>query len=88
MILLLTAAIAAFHLIQLHLITVHAPNGDEMQLNSAEISSIRQPRDSETISHFGPNVHCVVVMSNGRFIGTVEDCSIIISLLTKSGKEK
>jgi len=78
---LLTAAIAAFHLIQLHLITVHAPNGDEMQLNSTEISSIRQPRDSETISHFGPKVHCVVVMANGKFIGTIEDCATIIRLL-------
>ena len=86
--LLLTAAIAAFHLIQLHLITVHAPNGDEMQLNSTEISSIRQPRDAGTVSHFGPDVHCVVVMANGRFVGTIEDCSTIIRLLIEPERTK
>ena len=68
----------------LSLITVHAANGDDMQLNTNEISSIRQPRDAET--HWGPQVHCVVVMSNGKFVGTLEDCATIIRLLTKVEK--
>ena len=69
----------------LSLITVHAGNGDDMQLNTAEISSIRQPRDI-TEGHWGPNIHCIIVMSNGKFIGTLEDCATIIRLLTKVEK--
>jgi hypothetical protein len=67
---LLTLAIA-FHLIQLH-----GPDGQEIDVNPHEVASLREP---STISegHFPKGVRCVVVMSNGRFNLVKEDCSTV-----------
>jgi hypothetical protein len=62
--------------IALELIFVHAPGGQEIELNSTEISSIRQPHETE--EHFADDVHCVIIMSNGRLIGTAETCAEVI----------
>ena len=64
------------------LITVHGPGGEEITLNIDEISSIRQVlTGNEDDSAFHRNVKCVVVMSNGRFIGAKESCLDIVHLI-------
>jgi len=70
----------------LHLILVHVPGGDEIQLNPVEVSSIRDPRDIP--GHFAKDVHCVIVMTNGKFIGAVEDCHTVKFMIEAATEEK
>ena len=70
----------------LHLILVHVPGGDEIQLNPAEVSSIRDPRDIP--GHFAKDVHCVIVMTNGKFIGAVEDCRTVRMMVEMATENK
>ena len=68
---LIATAIAAFHLIQLH-----GPGGQEIDLNPHEIASLREP-SSVSEGHFPKDIRCVVVMTNGRFNLVKEDCHTV-----------
>ena len=57
-------------------ITAHAADNKLVQLNVAEMSSIREPPISE--GHFDKDVHCVIVMTNSKLIGVIESCREII----------
>jgi hypothetical protein len=65
-----------FWWIALHLIFVHGPDNQAIELNIAEISSIREPRKSE--GHFHQDVKCLVIMTNGKFIGVIEPCPAVL----------
>jgi uncharacterized protein YlzI (FlbEa/FlbD family) len=67
-------------------IIVHSP-GDhqEVQLNAAEISSIRKPRDAD--GHFAEGTNCVLTMTNGKFFLTEESCLEVIEEIAKVNKE-
>jgi hypothetical protein len=60
----------------LHLILVHGPDGQNIELNVNEISSIREPRQVE--GHFAKNVHCLIFMTNGKLIAAIEECPVIL----------
>jgi hypothetical protein len=68
-------------------ISVHAPDDQQIFINVTEISSIRQPRDTEN-QHFQKDVNCVIVMNNGKFIGTIESCLDIIRLIAEISKDE
>jgi hypothetical protein len=78
--------LAAVVLVVLYLIFVHGPEGQEIQLNVNEISSIRQPRESE--GHFSPEVHCLVFMTNGKFAGTTETCREVVGKIAQVEKQE
>ena len=69
----------------LRLILAHAPNGDEIEINPVEVSSIRAPRDAE--GNFPKEVDCVLVMTNGKVIGVLEDCRTM-KLMIEAAEEK
>jgi hypothetical protein len=68
---LMTAAIAAFHLILLH-----GPGGQEFAINPHEIASLREPSPVSE-GHFHKDVRCVVIMTNGRFNLVTENCHTV-----------
>jgi hypothetical protein len=72
------AAFIAFHLIQLH-----GPDGQEIDVNPHEVASLREP-SSISEGHFPKGVRCVVVMTNGRFNLVKEDCSTVKTLVEES----
>jgi len=74
----------AILLVEAHFILVHAPGGVDVSLNVEEISSIR--KIAETGQHHHKDVRCVVVMTNGRFIGVVEPCVDVIKLIAEVKK--
>ena len=74
-------------LILLRLVLIHAPNGDEIEINPNEISSIREPREVGDAA-FHKGVRCVLVMTNGRFIGTAEDCRTVKFMVETAEKER
>jgi hypothetical protein len=73
------STIFATLLAQVNFILVHAPGGVDVSLHVEEISSIRKV--AATGEHHHPDVKCVVVMTNGRFIGVVEPCVDVIKLI-------
>jgi len=64
----------------LYLIVVHGPDDHEIALNIEEISSFRDPGEAGS-PHYGPKVHCVIVMANGRYIGTKEGCREVLQMI-------
>jgi hypothetical protein len=64
-------------LAEIQFVFVHGPDGQEININVAEISSIRQPRENSE-SHFAKGTNCLVFMTNGKFIATTELCLDII----------
>jgi len=60
-----------------HLLLVHGPGGQMIEINPREVSSIREIRGADK-GHFQEGIKCLVIMTNGKFIGTIEDCKTII----------
>ena len=59
--------------LRLHFILIHGPDSQWIELNINEISSLREVREGEEA--FGPNTKCVIFMTNGKHIGTLETCN-------------
>jgi hypothetical protein len=72
-------------LIAVHFILVHGPDQQEIDLNVNEISSIRDPKDSEDM-HYAKGTNCVIVMTNGKIISAIENCSDIIKKISENEK--
>jgi hypothetical protein len=72
----------------LHLIIVHGPTGQEIDVNITEISSIRRPEayENEPGTHFAKGTKCILAMSNGKLINTLEDCAEIIKKISEVNK--
>jgi uncharacterized protein YlzI (FlbEa/FlbD family) len=73
-------------LMALHLILVHTPTGEEIHVNIDEISSVREPHDGGVSDLLTEGVHCVIGMTNGKFISTKEACKEVIEKLAKYNK--
>lgn len=71
----------------LRLILLHGPTGHEINLNIADISSIRRPHGYEEQEHHNKKTKCVVVMSNGNFISTLEECEEVIDKITEVDRD-
>jgi hypothetical protein len=74
-----------FYLAAVLFIIVHSPDGQDVQLNIAEISSIRRPGGSE--GHFAKGSNCILTMSNGKFYLTTETCKDVIKKITEINKD-
>jgi hypothetical protein len=56
------------------LIPLHGPTGQRIDVNPDEVTSVREPQRGSTLSE---KVHCVIGMTNGRFIALGDDCSTV-----------
>jgi uncharacterized protein YlzI (FlbEa/FlbD family) len=56
-------------------VELHGPTGRIIVLNSAEISSLREPLD--TNAHWARGVRCIIVMTNGKYIAVLEKCTAV-----------
>jgi len=72
-------------LVALHFLLVHTPDNQEITINAEEISSIRKPQD-QAEEHFTKGTRCIIVMTNGKFIGTSETCIDIIKQIAEIAK--
>jgi hypothetical protein len=55
---------------------VHGPDNQEIEINPKEISSIREVRGADA-GHFREGAKCLIIMTNGKFISTVENCRTV-----------
>ena len=76
-------------LFALHLIALHAPNGQIIEINPSQVSSVRTVQDQAVKNrHFAPATRCIVVMTNGNFTAVTETCEEVDKLLANAdGKE-
>jgi hypothetical protein len=60
-------------LVYYHLIQLHGPNGQAIDINPHAVSSLR---DSSVVSegHLAKGTKCLLFMSNGKTIGVSESC--------------
>jgi hypothetical protein len=72
----LAAVLAAIHLLKLH-----GPDGQTLIVNVDEISSLREPRDTE--GHFAPDVHCLLIMTNGKLNAVTETCEDVAAAIQR-----
>jgi len=62
-------------ILALVLVEFHGPSGQRLEINPAEVSSLREPIDIKG-GHWARGTHCVIVMTNGRFNAIAEDCAV------------
>lgn len=72
-------------LIAIALIMLHGPGGQPIEINVHNISSLRVPRGTE---HFARDTHCLVFMSDGKFIAIVETCAEIVAMVDAAKRPK
>jgi hypothetical protein len=59
------------------LIELTLPTGKHhIEINPAEISSVRQPADVN--GHWAKGTNCIIVMTNGRFNAVIETCETVL----------
>ena len=58
-----------------------APGGQEIEINPAEISTMRMPRE---VGHFAEGVECVIFMTNGRFVAVTEPCRDVMERIEET----
>lgn len=75
--LLVLAAVACIKLIPLH-----GPDGQRYYVNPAFITTIREPINSD-LRHLAPGAHCVIVMTNGKFVPVAESCDEVRAAVSR-----
>ena len=76
-----------FWIVTIYLLTVHAPDGQEIIVNATEISSIRKPRDGAE-ENFAKGTNCILTMTNGKIISTIERCIDVIKTIREIDVEE
>jgi hypothetical protein len=71
----------ALVLASLSFITVHGPDGQEINVNIPQISTLRAPRQT-TEEHFAPGTRCLIIMTNNRLITATETCVEVVKKIT------
>ena len=69
----------------LHLIVLHGPNNQYLEINVDKISSIRVPQAS---GHFPKGTHCLITMTNGNFNAVQETCGVVDQMIKQIGVER
>ena len=64
------------------LLLLHAPDGQEIRIAPDQVTSLHAPRtDPSSQKHFAPTVHCLINLTDGKFVSVVEECPQIQKLL-------
>jgi hypothetical protein len=66
---------------------LHGPNGQVVEINPDEISSLRVPQAGSE-HHFAKGTHCLVQMTNGNINAVAETCQAILQTLKENHNAK
>ena len=61
------------------LVILHVPDGQEVAVNPAHISTLREAAHSPRLVALG--IHCVAGLTSGKFIAVTESCRDVQRLL-------
>ena len=62
------------YVVALHLIVVHTIDGYEVLINPEQVTSIRAAKENEDNKFLANDVHCVIGLTDGKFVSTAENC--------------
>ena len=63
-------------ILALALVTFSGPDGQRIDVNPADVVTVRQPRGSES-DHFDPDIKCLISTVDGKFIAVTTDCATV-----------
>jgi len=66
-------------LVTLQLVILHVPDRQEVAVNPAHVSTLREAGHSPRLLALG--IHCVVGLTSGKFIAVTESCRDVQRLL-------
>ena len=58
------------------LVQLTGPDSQRIDVNPAEVTSVREPRGVDA-GHWAKGTRCLVVMASGKFIAVAEDCASV-----------
>jgi hypothetical protein len=68
-------------------VELHGPTGQVLEINPAEVSSLRQPLDAALgHRHWTAGTKCIVVMTNGGVVAVAEDCPTVVQKMMGQAK--
>lgn len=68
-------------LIALHLIVLYTVDGHEVFINPQQVTSLHAAKDDEPNKLFTDDVHCLIGLTDGKFITVVANCGTVRQLL-------
>ena len=72
--------------VALSLIILHRADGGEVIINPAQVTSLRATAGS--LGRLAPHGHCLVGLTDGKFVAVIEPCSEVKRLLERDpGRE-
>jgi len=66
------------------LVLLHGPNGHEILLNPATVTSMHSAIEGKANELMTDEVKCVVNTTDGKFVSVVETCATVWALIRKS----
>lgn len=69
------------------LITLHAPDGHEIVLNTEAVVSMHEPAPGNKPGNFAPGAKCLINTADGKFMAVVEDCTDTVNNVLKQQRE-
>ena len=66
---------------------LHGPNGQIVEINPGEISSLRVPQAGSE-HHFAKGTHCLVQMTNSNINAVVETCGAVLQMIEENRNAK
>jgi hypothetical protein len=60
-------------IVALALVTLTGPDGQKIDVNPAEVVTVREPRAS-ILEHIAPGTKCLLHMADGKMVMVVETC--------------
>jgi len=69
------------------LIILHGPDGHEIRIAPEQVTSLRAAKAGEEGKYFVDTVHCMVNLTDGKFVTVVEPCEIVQKLM-REGEQK
>ena len=68
-------------IVTVQLVILHVPDGHEVAVNPAHISTLREAGHSPRLLALG--IHCVVGLTSAKFIAVTESCRDVQRLLAR-----
>jgi len=72
----------------LKLIVLHAPDGDEIDVNPEQITAIRDKKSEEDNKFVVGTVNCILNTSDGKFVSVVESCEEVRRLIREAEEKE
>jgi hypothetical protein len=68
-------------LVLMGLIVLHTLDGNEVAINPQQVTSLHSGKPGQSSKLFVQGVNCVVGLTDGKFVSTIENCDQVLKML-------